>query len=128
VAEICQNRIADKDRFFRGPYVAQIEKYKTNKSLEITWGMRTRNRRSKRDTENFHKFLRYNAEICFRTATSPSLTFLQLEVLLGTKNEIKMIRRGHYSSNNLQDSKKEKVSKGKHWVISQECFSLTPLS
>jgi hypothetical protein len=43
------------------------------------------------------------------------------------KNEIKMIRRGHYSSNNFQDSTK-KVLKRKHWVISQECFSLTPLS
>jgi hypothetical protein len=41
---ICQNRKADKDRFFRGPFVAQIEKCKTNKSLEITWGMRIRNR------------------------------------------------------------------------------------
>jgi hypothetical protein len=26
VAEICQNRTADKGRIFRGPYVAQIEK------------------------------------------------------------------------------------------------------
>jgi hypothetical protein len=39
VAEICQNRTADKDRFFRGPSVAQIEKCKTNESLEITWGI-----------------------------------------------------------------------------------------
>jgi hypothetical protein len=32
---ICQNRLAaDKDRFFQGPSVAQIEKCKTNKSLE----------------------------------------------------------------------------------------------
>jgi hypothetical protein len=37
VAEICQNRTADKGRFFRGPSVAQIEKCKTNESLEITW-------------------------------------------------------------------------------------------
>jgi hypothetical protein len=45
------------------------------------------------------------------------------------KNEIKMIRRGHYSSNNItQEKEKEKVLKIKHWVISQECFSLTPLS
>jgi hypothetical protein len=85
VAEICQNRTADKDRFFGGPSVIQIEKCKTNKSLEITWGMCTRNRRSKRYTENFHEFLRCTIEICFRTATSPNLTFLQLEVLLGTK-------------------------------------------
>jgi hypothetical protein len=39
---ICQNRTADKDRFFRGSFVAQIETCKTNESLEITWGMRTR--------------------------------------------------------------------------------------
>jgi hypothetical protein len=30
VAEICQNRTADKGRFFRGFYVAQIKKCKTN--------------------------------------------------------------------------------------------------
>jgi hypothetical protein len=87
VVEICQNRTAEKDRFFGGPSVAQIEKCKTNKSLEITWGMRTRNRRSKRYSENCHHFLRCSAEICFRTATSPNLTFLKLEVLLGTKTK-----------------------------------------
>jgi hypothetical protein len=41
VAEICQNRTADKDRFFGGPSAAQIKMCKTNKSLEITWGMCT---------------------------------------------------------------------------------------
>jgi hypothetical protein len=85
VAELCQNRTADKDRFFQGPSVAQIKKFKTNKSLEITWGMCTRNRRSKRYSDNFHEFLQCSAEISFRTATSPNLTFLKLEVLLGTK-------------------------------------------
>jgi hypothetical protein len=84
---ICQNRTADKDRFFQGPSVAQIEKCKTNESLEITWGMRIINRRSKRYSENFHEFLRCSAEICFRTATSPNLIFLPLEVLLGTNTK-----------------------------------------
>ena len=32
MAEICQNRIAGKDQFFRPPSVAQIEKGKTNES------------------------------------------------------------------------------------------------
>jgi hypothetical protein len=36
VVEICQNRTADKGHFFRGPSVAQIEKCKTNESLDIT--------------------------------------------------------------------------------------------
>jgi hypothetical protein len=84
VAEICENRTADKGRFFQRPSVAQIEKCKTKESLDITWGICTRNHRSKRNPENFHKFLRCSAEICFRTATSPNLTSLKLEVLLGT--------------------------------------------
>jgi hypothetical protein len=84
VAEICQNRIADKDRFFRAFSVAQIEKCKTNESLDITWGICTRNRRSNRYPEDFHEFLWCSTEICFRTATSPNLTSLKLEVLLGT--------------------------------------------
>jgi hypothetical protein len=87
VAEICQNRAADKGWFFRGPFVAQIEKCKTNESLDITWGICKRSRRSKRYSENFHEFLRCNTEIYFRTTTSPNLTSLKLEVLLGTKTK-----------------------------------------
>jgi hypothetical protein len=87
VAEIYQNRTADKGRFFLGPSVAQIEKCKANKSLDITWGIFSRNFGSKRYSENFHEFLRCSAEICFRTATSPNLTSLKLEVLLGTKTK-----------------------------------------
>jgi hypothetical protein len=44
---ICQNRISVKGRFFRGPSAAQIKKCKTNESLDITWGICTRNSRSK---------------------------------------------------------------------------------
>jgi hypothetical protein len=84
VAEIYQNRIADKCRFFWGPFVAQIKKCKNNESLDITWGICTRNFRSKWYSKNFHEFLRCSTQICFRTATSPSLTSLKLEVLLGT--------------------------------------------
>jgi hypothetical protein len=89
VAEICQKRTADKDRFFQGPFVAQIEKCKTNESLEITWGICTRNHRSKRYSDNFHEFLRCSTEICFRIATFPNLTSLKLEVLLGTTTKEK---------------------------------------
>jgi hypothetical protein len=32
VAEICQNKIAGKDQFFRKSSIAQIEKCETNKS------------------------------------------------------------------------------------------------
>jgi hypothetical protein len=81
---ICQNRTADTYRFFRGPSVDQIEKCKTNGSLEITWGICTRNFRSKRYSENCHEFLRCSTKICFWTTTSPNLTSLKLEVLIGT--------------------------------------------
>jgi hypothetical protein len=37
MAEICQNRTADKGRIFRGFSVAQIEKCITNESFHITW-------------------------------------------------------------------------------------------
>jgi hypothetical protein len=84
VAEICQNRTADKGQFFRGPSVAQIEKCKTNESLDITWGICTRNRRSKRYSENFHECLWCSTEIYFRIETSPNLTSLKLEASLGT--------------------------------------------
>jgi hypothetical protein len=36
LAEICQNRIADKGRIFEVFYVAQIKKCSTNESLDIT--------------------------------------------------------------------------------------------
>jgi hypothetical protein len=57
VAEICQNRTAAKGWFFRGSSVAQVEKCKTNESLDITWGICTRNLRSKIYSENFYEFL-----------------------------------------------------------------------
>jgi hypothetical protein len=83
VAEIYQNRTADKGRIFWGLLVAQIEKCKTNENFDITWGICTRNRRSKQYYENFHEFLRCSTKICFKTTTSPNLTSLKLEVLLG---------------------------------------------
>jgi hypothetical protein len=61
----------------------------------------------KRYFENFHDFLRCSAEICFRTATSPNLTSLKLEVLIRTKT------KGHYISNNFQDSNKTKSTEKK---------------
>jgi hypothetical protein len=128
VAEICQNRTADKDRFFRGFSVAQIEKCKTNKSLEITWVICTQNRRSKRYSENFHQFLQCSTKNMFQDSNFAKSYLPQIRGSSWHKNEIKMIRRGHYSSNNFQTQIKEKVLKIKQWVISQECFSLTPLS
>jgi hypothetical protein len=75
--------------------------------------MRTRNRRSKRYSENFHEFLRCSTEICFKTATFPNSYLPQIRGSSWHKNEIKMIRRGHYSSNNFQDSNKIKITEKK---------------
>jgi hypothetical protein len=113
LAEICQNRIADKGRIFRGFSVSQIKKCSTNESLDITGGICTRNYRSKRYTANFHEFLWCSIENCFRTATSPNLTSLKLEASLGTKTKIKRIKSGYYSSNNFQDSNKRKSTGNK---------------
>jgi hypothetical protein len=87
MAEIYQNRTAVKGRIFRGFSVAPIKKCITNESLDIIWGIFTRNRRSIRYSENFHKFLRCSTENSFRTATSPNLTSLKLEASLGTKTK-----------------------------------------
>jgi hypothetical protein len=128
LAEICQNRTADKGRIFEGFYVTQIKKCSTNKSLDITWGICTINRRSKRYTENLYEFLRCSTKNYFRTATPPNLYLTRIRGISWHKNKIKRIRSGHYSSNDFQDSNKIKITENKHWVISQECFSLTPLS
>jgi hypothetical protein len=113
LVEICQNRTADKGRIFKGFYFAQIKKCSTNESFDITWGILTRNRRSKIYKENFHEFLRCSTKNSFRTATSPNLYLTQIRGFSWHNNEIKRIRRGYYSSNNFQDSNKRKSTKNK---------------
>jgi hypothetical protein len=56
VAEIYQNRTAEKGRIFRGFSFAQLKKCITNESLDITWGICTRNSRSKRYLRIFTNF------------------------------------------------------------------------
>jgi hypothetical protein len=56
LAEICQNRTAGKGRILRGFSIDQIKKFSTNESLDITWGICSRNSRSKRYTEIFTNF------------------------------------------------------------------------
>jgi hypothetical protein len=113
LAEICQNRTADKDRIFEGFFVTQIKKCSTNESLDITWGICTRNRRSKKYTENLYEFLRCSTENSFRTATSPNLYLTRIRGFSWHKNEIKRIRSGYYSSNDFQDSNKRKSTENK---------------
>jgi hypothetical protein len=113
LAEICQNRTADKGRIFRGFSVAQIKKCSNNESLDTTWGICTRNRRSKRYTENFHEFLRCSTENSFRTAITPNLYLAQIRGFSWHKNEINKIRSGHDSSNDFQDSNKRKNTENK---------------
>jgi hypothetical protein len=74
-----------KVKFIEGFLLLKTKNCITNESLDITWDICTRNRRSKRYYENFHKFLWCSTENCFRTATSPNLTSLKLEASLGTK-------------------------------------------
>jgi hypothetical protein len=81
--------------------------------LDITWGICSRNRRSKRYTENFHEILWCSTENCFRTATSPNLYLTQIRGFSWHKNEIKRIRSDYYSSSNFQDSNTRKSTENK---------------
>jgi hypothetical protein len=47
----------------------------------------------------------------FRDNNFSKSSFLPIRGYYWLKNEIKRIRRGHYSSNNFQDSTKEKLLK-----------------
>jgi hypothetical protein len=64
----------------------------------------------------------------FQDSNIPKSYLAQIRGFSWHKNKIKMIRSSYYSSNNFQDSSKRKSTENKQWVISQECFSLTPLN
>jgi hypothetical protein len=49
----------------------------------------------------------------FQDSNFPKSFLPQIRGSLWHKNEIKMIRRGYYSSNNFQDSNKIKITKNK---------------
>jgi hypothetical protein len=49
----------------------------------------------------------------FQDSNIPKSYLTQIRGFSRHKNEIKMIRRGHYSSNNFQDSNKRKKTKSK---------------
>jgi hypothetical protein len=49
----------------------------------------------------------------FRDSNFPKSYLLPIRGYSWHKNEIKMIRRGHYSSNNFQDSTKRKITEKK---------------
>jgi hypothetical protein len=87
LAEICQNRTADKGRIFKGFSVAQIKKCSTNESLDITWGICTRNRRSKRYTENLYEFYGAAPKTVLGQQHPQIFTSLELEASLGTKTK-----------------------------------------
>jgi hypothetical protein len=49
----------------------------------------------------------------FQDINFPKSYLTQIRDFSWHKNEIKMIRRGHYSSNNFQDSNKRKITESK---------------
>jgi hypothetical protein len=64
----------------------------------------------------------------FQDSNIPKSYLTQIRGFPWHNNEIKRIRSSYYCSNNFQDSNKRKITENKQWVISQERFSLTPLS
>jgi hypothetical protein len=61
----------------------------------------------------FYEFLRCSTKNSFGTATSPNLYLTQIRGFSWHNNKIKKIRRGHYSSNDFQDSNKRESTEKK---------------
>jgi hypothetical protein len=113
VAEICQNKTADKGRIFRGFFVAQIKKCKTSESFDITWGICTRNPRLKKIFREFSRIFTVQHRNLFQDSNIPKSYLTQIRGFSWHNNEIKRIRIGYYSSNNFQDPNKRKRTKSK---------------
>jgi hypothetical protein len=64
----------------------------------------------------------------FRDSNFPKSYLLPIRGYSWHKNEIKMIREVITVVTTSKTQQKEKLLKRKYWVISQECFSLTPFS
>jgi hypothetical protein len=122
VAEIYQNRTAGKDRFVRKSSVDKIEKCKTNESLIITWGMCTKKLQINMMFWEFSQIFTAKRINLFRDSNFPKSYLLPIRGYSWHKNEIKMIRRGHYSSNNFQDSIKIKITERKHELSPKSAF------
>jgi hypothetical protein len=60
---------------------------------------------------DFHDFFTANHRNLFLDSNFPKSYLLPIRGNSWNKNEIKRIRRGHYISNNFQDSTKEKLLK-----------------
>ena len=113
LAEICQNRTACKDDFFRKSYVAQIRKRRNRKSCVHSPGLRTKNFRiflfsviyGELNGEQ-QKFVSCK-EIQIRTSTFHQRPYL------AQKFEKVKIHQGCYRSKQHQDSKKTKETKRK---------------
>jgi hypothetical protein len=54
----------------------------------------------------------------FQDSNIPKSYLTQIRGFSWHKNEKKMIRRGHYSSNNFQDSNKKKITESKNIGLS----------
>jgi hypothetical protein len=84
LAEICQNRIADKGRIFKGFSIAQIKKCSTNESLDITWDICKRNHRSKYIQRIYTNFYGAAPKTVSGQQHPQIFTSLKLEASLGT--------------------------------------------
>jgi hypothetical protein len=85
VAEIYQNRTAGKDQFFENLLLLKSKSAKLMKVRQQPGACAEEIVDQKDVLRIFTNFYGTSPEIYFRTTTSSNLTFLQLEVLLGTK-------------------------------------------
>ena len=132
LAEICQNRIAHKDEFFRKSYVTQIRKPITRKSCVHSPGLRTKNFRAFRFLCDLWQIKRWTEEsVSCAEIQIYSINF-PLETLLGSTIRKKQRYRGvatEVKNTQAQRKQKKKRENGKiKWVVSHKRFSLTPFS
>ena len=112
LTEICQNRTARKDEFFRKSYVAQIRKPRTRKSCVYSPGLRTKNLRSIWFFCDFIWFKQWTAEICFlRRNLNYSLNFSPETLLGSTKTQKKRYNGVAKEIDNTQVQIKQKELK-----------------
>jgi hypothetical protein len=112
VAETCQNRTAGKDRFFEN---LLLLKSKSSKLMKVRNNLGHVQKKSqiKMTFWKFSQIFTVERRNLFEGSNFPKSYLPLIRGSSWHKNEIKMIRRGHYSSNNFQDSTKRKITKNK---------------
>jgi hypothetical protein len=122
VAEICQNRTTGKDWFFQKSSVSKIEKCKKKRKLDNNLGHVHKKTQINRTYWDFSWIFTVKRRNLFRDSNFPKSYLPPIRGYSWHKNEIKMIRRVNYSSNDFQDSIKRKSIERKNGLSPKSAF------